>query len=109
MSTKAVPPELQQHLLKARAELQAVKAREAALQRSKQLAELTRRQVAAESPGTVWQGVGKMFKQIPVAEFDERVDARTQDLDAQLEALKKKEQYFATTLDKLMLAITGDE
>ncbi|GMM52866.1 hypothetical protein DASB73_038290 [Starmerella bacillaris] len=103
----AVAPEMQERLLSTRAELQAVRARIAALRRSKQTMVLSQSQVGVETDNRVWQGVGKMFKSISVDDFNNNVNDRTKQIDDQIEALAKKETYYATTLDKLLLAITG--
>lgn len=105
MSAHAISPELQQKIRDSRAELRAVQARINALRRTQQLAVATRTQVSKDNTKEhVWQGVGKMFKQISFEDFSQQVENRVTTTDEQIKALEKKEQYYSVTLDKLILA-----
>lgn len=95
-------------MLQTRSELQAVRAQIAALKRSSQVAQLAQSQVHDEIPsGTVWHGVGKMFMAVSLDEYDASIKSRVGDIDDRLVALSKKEEYFRTSLDKLIKATTG--
>lgn len=96
--------DMQPKILQTRSGLGAVRARIAAINRTKQMLDMTELQASADSNGRVWQGIGKMFRSTNLDDYRQNNEAQAKNLNEQIEALKKKEVYFATTLDKMILA-----
>lgn len=100
--------ELQQKALTAHSELQSVKAQINALQRSIQLGKVTKQEVEGiGGNGRVWQGVGKMFMSTKSTDYTNSLDSKSSDAQEKIEALKKKEAYFETTLENLTKALAN--
>lgn len=98
--------ELQQKLLSTRAELQAVQARMAAAEQRKKLLAVTESHVKKEqNQDRLWQAVGRTFVSVSTEQHEKDTEERAKEIDEQIEALKKKEVYYATTLEKMMLAL----
>lgn len=99
--------ELQQKVIVTRSELQSVKAQIGALQRSIQLGKMTQQEIDVEvgQNGQVWQGVGKMFMCTKGSDYTKSLESQSSDAQEKIEALKKKEAYFATTLENLTKAL----
>lgn len=89
-----------------KAELQAVRAQIAALERSSQTAGATSKQIQQEAgDGPVWIGIGKMFMRSTLTECQNLLTARRSDAAEQIEALKKKEAYHLATYQSLAKAL----
>lgn len=100
--------ELQQKALTAHSELQSVKAQINALQRSIQLGKVTKQEIEEiGGNGQVWQGVGKMFMSTKSTDYTSSLDTKSGAAEEKIEGLKKKEAYFATTLENLTKALTN--
>lgn len=98
--------ELQQKLLSTRAELQAVQARMAAAEQRKKLLAVTESHVKKEqNQDRLWQAVGRTFVSVSTDQHEKDTEEHAKEIDGQIEALKKKEVYYATTLEKMMLAL----
>lgn len=98
--------ELQQKLLSTRAEHQAVRARLATAEQQKKLLAVTESHVKNEqNQDRVWQSVGRMFVSVSTEQHEKDTKERAKEIEQQIDALKKKETYYATTVEKMMLAL----
>ncbi|KAL2207144.1 Prefoldin [Sarocladium strictum] len=69
-----------------------------AKQREQRLVRLTLGEMETlPADAVVYEGVGKMFAQLPVSELRQKLDRQTQDLVAEVERLNKRLLYLETT------------
>ncbi|KAK9456786.1 Prefoldin [Dipodascopsis uninucleata] len=102
----SVPPEALQKILQeievrvvqAQLELTSVKQQISQKQRDIRLNELTTKELS-EVPETVgvWEGVGKMFLNVPIKSHISRLEQERKEDQEQLKALDKKLNYLETT------------
>lgn len=105
----SIPPDMQQRMLETQGELQSVRARLSTLQQSKKVLALAQAHVSEKEDVTkVWQGVGKMFLAVSKDNYADETAAQIKSYDEQVSSLEKKELYYKTTLDKMLLAVQKD-
>ncbi|KAK9486998.1 Prefoldin [Lipomyces starkeyi] len=90
--------EIEMRVMQAQLELTSVRQQMAQKQRDIRLTDLTMKELKDIPPSVgVWEGVGKMFLNVPITAHIARLVKEKSETEDQLEALTKKLNYLETT------------